>query len=180
MAFFEKKIKRPVDDELEAVPTPVPVPAAPVVPPPAAAPAPVVTPSKASMKADHPDYGINKAIELMRMLPDDNVELVVRVVKTTLESTNIDVGSIINDASRKQSQIEARVGVLKESIAELEAEIATFRKEISALEADHKETSTVKDRLMLAEKLASGPARPAKATTPPMPRPTVPMPDPNK
>ena len=162
MGLFEKKIKRTVDDELEPPgPTPVPVPAPPL-PPPAA----TVSPSRAPVKAD-PDYGINKAIELMRMLPDDNVELVVRVVKTTLESTDIDVGNIINDATRKQGQIEARVDVLKKQIAGLESEIATFRSEITTLEADHKETSTVKDRLMLAEKLSSSPSRVAKPTAPP-------------
>ena len=33
-------------------------------------------------------YGINDAIELMRALPQDNVELVVQIVKRTLESVN--------------------------------------------------------------------------------------------
>src|SRR5262249_11349314 len=117
-------------------------------------------------------YGINKAIELMRMLPSDNMELVVRVVKTTLESTNIKVASIIKDASRKQGDLEARVAILKKEIVELETEIATRRKEISALEADHRETTTVKERLQLAEKLASGgsaPPEPPKERVEPRP-----------
>ncbi len=98
-------------------------------------------------------YGIGQAIELMRMLPAENVELVVQVVKRTLESTHIRIDTIIQDASRKQAEIEGRIAVLKQEIAELEREIATRKSEIGALEADHRETTQVKERLLLAEKL---------------------------
>jgi hypothetical protein len=108
-------------------------------------------------------YGINDAIDLMRALPQDNVELVVQVVKRTLESTQVKVATIIDDASRKQADIEGRVEVLGREIAELEEEIATRRSEIGALEADHKETTMVKERLVLAEKLVSGAAAKAAA-----------------
>jgi hypothetical protein len=185
MGLFEKKIKKPsdLDDEPQpapvAKPAPAPAPAAAHAPKPAAAaPAPA-----AASKEQHPDYGINKAIELMRLLPDENVELIVRVVKTTLESTNINVASIVKDASRKQAQIEARVDVLKKEIAGHEAEISTRRSEIATLEADHKETSMVKDRLQLAEKLTAHreePRAPVVAQRPASPTggPVVPRPDP--
>ncbi len=103
---------------------------------------------------DPPAYGINKAIELMRSLPADNVELVVQVVKHTLESTKIQISTIIEDASRKQSDIQGRIKVLQGEIAEFEREIATRKEEISGLEADYAETTTVKDRLVLAEDLS--------------------------
>jgi hypothetical protein len=182
MGLFEKKIKKPSDLEDEpalAVPAAPVVKATPAPAPAAAAPKPAPAPA-AAKKEDHPDYGINKAIELMRLLPDENVELIVRVVKTTLESTNINVASIVKDATRKQAQIEARVDVLKKEIAGLESEIATRRSEIGSLEADHKETTTVKERLLLAEKLSSGreesrpqviPPRPQSPTGSPIPRP---------
>ena len=163
MGLFEKKRKS--DIEIVDEPNLVVVPAAPEAPAPAAAPK--------AMKADHPDYGIKKAIELMRMLPNDNIELVVRVVKTTLESTNISVASIIKDATRKQSEIEARAETLKHEIVKLEAEIATRRGEIAVLDADHKETSMVKERLELSEKLTTAALaaepRPVTPTTPPRP-----------
>ena len=181
MGLFDKKIKKPndLDDEPEpAVPEP-----ARAKPSPAPAPTPVAAAKPASepatTKPDHPDYGINRAIELMRLLPEDNIELIVRVVKTTLESTNINVASIVQDATRKQTQIEARVGVLKKEIAGLEGEIATRRSEIALLETDHKETTSVKDRLVLAEKLSTGrdgphapvvAPRPATPTGTPIPR----------
>lgn len=105
---------------------------------------------------DVASYGIQQAIELMRTLPSENVELVVRVVKQTLESTHIKISRIINDAAKKQSDIQARIKVLRDEIAEHESEIASRRKEISGLEADYNETSMVKDRLSLAERLSSG------------------------
>jgi hypothetical protein len=186
MGLFDKKIKKPtdLDDEPEpavpeparARPTPAPAPA------PVAAPVAAAKPASAAIKPDHPDYGINKAIELMRLLPEDNIELIVRVVKTTLESTNINVASIVQDATRKQAQIEARVGVLKNEIAGHESEIATRRSEIALLETDHKETTSVKDRLVLAEKLSAGreePRAPVVAPRPATPTGTpIPRPDP--
>src|SRR5262249_24630614 len=152
MGLFDKKVKKPGDDfdsPVEQVSLAQAPPAAPMS-------RPAEARKPAPMDVDHPDYGINKAIELMRMLPSENVELVVRVVKTTLESTNIKVAGIIKDASRKQGELEGRVSVLKKEISELEAEIATRKKEIATLEADHRETSMVKERLQLAEKLAGG------------------------
>jgi len=98
-------------------------------------------------------FGIDKAIQLMRTLPTDNIELVVQVVKLTLESTKIKITTIIDDASRRQDEIQARIKVLRDEIADFEKEIASRREEISGLEADHTETSMVKDRLQLAEKL---------------------------
>src|SRR5438105_2245334 len=56
-----------------------------------------------------PRYGIAQAIDLMRKLPFDNVELVVQVVKRTLESTHIRIDTIIQDAARKQAEIEGRI-----------------------------------------------------------------------
>ena len=166
MGLFDKKLKKPSDFDDD------PKPAVQVTPmtKPAPTPAASAASTAASKQPDHPDYGINKAIELMRLLPDENVELIVRVVKTTLESTNINVASIVKDAARKQAQIEARVDVLKKEIAGLESEIGTRRSEIGTLETDHKETSMVKDRLMLAEKLGgSGREEPRAPITPAAP-----------
>ena len=80
----------------------------------------------------------------MRALPPDNVELVVQVVKRTLESTNVKVKRIIDDASRKQKDIEGRISFLKQEIGEFEKEISTRKEEIGGLEADHEETTMVK------------------------------------
>jgi hypothetical protein len=101
-----------------------------------------------------PHYGIEQAIQLMRALPvDQNPELVVQVIKTTLESLRVKVVDIIGDASRKQKDLEERVQNLKRAIADFEKEIETRKEEISRLEADHAETTAVRGRLEMAEKL---------------------------
>jgi hypothetical protein len=111
-----------------------------------------------------PAYGIENAIQLMRQLPQDdaNIQLVVTVIKTTLESLKVKVSDIIDDASRKEKDLEGRVGNLKTAIAEFEKEIQQRRDEIAKLEADHAETSSVKARLQLAEKAQKAQTAPAQ------------------
>jgi cell division protein FtsB len=178
MGLFDKRDKKkkgnddfdsPVEqiDLSASAPEPEPAkprPAAEAEPRPAPAAAAVAEPARPApartIEADLPedddyplvDYGIDKAIELMRSLPQENVELVVTVVKTTLESLNVKLGVIIKDATRKQENIQSRIKVLKSEIAEYEQEIATRKQEIDNLETDFKETSTVKERLQMAEK----------------------------
>jgi hypothetical protein len=152
MGLFDKKKKgdefeSPVEEiSLEAA-SPPPVPEA-------APPAPARRAPEPAEEA--PEFGIEKAIELMRRLPGDNVELVVQVVKTTLESIHVKVATIIVDAAKKEKRLEDRVATLKREIAELEAEIATRKTQIEAIDADHAETRSVKERLQLAEKLQQG------------------------
>jgi hypothetical protein len=174
MGLFDKRDKRGSKKSGDDFDSPVEnidlsAPAAEPEPRPAAAaaaaadpaPAPVTTvvaeppPAEAEGEDFDSSFGINKAIELMRTLPADNVELVVQVVKLTLESTKIRISTIIEDASRKQDDIQGRIKVLKAEIAEFEKEIAVRREEIASLEADFDETSTVKERLVLAEQLTN-------------------------
>jgi hypothetical protein len=105
-------------------------------------------------------FGITEAIQLMRTLPvDQNTELVVRVVRATLASLDVHLPVIIEDALRRQKTIQDRIAAIHAQIAELEKQLEVHRKEIAALEADLKETSSVKDRLQMAEKAAGGNSR---------------------
>ncbi len=128
----------------------------------AAKPAPAAAPADDEVRLQ---YGIEQAIQLMRALPvaDSNVELVVGVVKTTLESLKVRIADIIADAARKQKDLEGRVERLQKEIVDFEKEIADRRGTIAKLEADHAETSMVKQRLELAEKLQQ---QAAKGATP--------------
>jgi hypothetical protein len=140
MAIFTKKSNPRI--EVEPLPRP-PLPGLP--PPPVAAPA---------RKA----YGIGDAIVLMRSLPvDENVDLVVQVIRATLASMNVRVQDIIEDARRKEQATEAGIGSLHGKVAELERELETRRQEILGLEADLRETTAVKERLQLAENHAAEP-----------------------
>lgn len=101
-------------------------------------------------------YGIAQAIQLMRTLPaDQNGELVVRVVRATLASLSVHLPDIIEDASRRQKITQDRIAAVHLQVAELEKQLETHGREISALEADLKETTSVKERLQQAEKLAN-------------------------
>jgi hypothetical protein len=129
----------------------------------AAAPARVIVEDE---EPPRPSYGINQAIELMRLLPvDQNPELVVQVIKGTLESMKVKVSEIIADADRKTKDLEERVGNLKRAIGDFEKEIETRKEEIGRLEADHKETTGVRARLELAERAQRAQPAPVKAKT---------------
>jgi hypothetical protein len=111
-------------------------------------------------------YGIAEAIHLLRGLPvDQNPDLVVRVVRATLASLSVHLSDIIEDASKKQKATQDRIAAEHGKVADLEKQLAEHRKEIAALEADLKETTTVKDRLQMAEK-SSGTAPPPRPTPP--------------
>jgi hypothetical protein len=120
-------------------------------------------------------YGIAEAMQLMRTLPvDQNVELVVRVIRSTLESMNVQLPGIIEDAEARETSLQARMGLLNEEIASFSREIERRRQEIATLEAELVEITTVKERLRLAQSLAVPPPAAPRPTSlsltpPPLP-----------
>jgi hypothetical protein len=124
-------------------------------------PAPAPTQAMAPAKPGQPlKYGIAETIQLMRSLPaDQNVELVVRVVRATLASLNVRLPEIIEDATRKEKFTRDRIADFHAKNAELEKQLEAHRKEIASLEADLKETTEVKERLQLAEGSSPAPAQ---------------------
>jgi predicted nucleic acid-binding Zn-ribbon protein len=106
-------------------------------------PAAAITPPKR--------YGIERAIQLMRSLPtEQNPELVAMVITSTLESLEMNVSDIIEDARSRQADLEARIGTIKAKNSALEKEIELGVDEIVKLEATLAETLNVKERLELA------------------------------
>ena len=74
--------------------------------------APVATAS-VSKSGGH-SYGIGDVIRLLRTLPvDQHAELVVRVIRTTLESVNVHVSDLVEDASRQQQKLGERIATLQ-------------------------------------------------------------------
>lgn len=96
-------------------------------------------------------YGIEEAILLMRDLPTEPIELVVKVVKTTLESIDVKVSDIIQDAKAKEKTIENRITQLKSEINNYEEKIKKLKDSINLLEKDQAETKRVKEHLLLAK-----------------------------
>lgn len=96
-------------------------------------------------------FGIDRAIQLMRSLPtEQNPELVAMVITSTLESLDMNVADIIDDARSRQADLEARIGTIKARNSALEKEIESGVDEIVKLEATLAETTSVKERLALA------------------------------
>jgi hypothetical protein len=134
-----------------------------------------LTPSPAPANTGAPrggGYGIAEAIQLMRTLPiDQQPDLIVRVVRATLASLNVHLPDIIEDASRKEKATQDRIGAVHLQIAELEKQLEVQRKEIASLEADLKETTSVKERLQMAERAAGGVVKPfVPSDTTPLPQ----------
>jgi hypothetical protein len=125
--------------------------------------------AQASMTGATPRYGIAEAIQLLRGLPTDHGELVVRVVRATLASLDVRLPEIIEDATRKQKITQDKIAAEHVQVAELEKQLEAHRKEIAALEADLKETTSVKERLQLAEKSADRATSPLFVTGAPTP-----------
>jgi hypothetical protein len=129
---------------------------------------PAVAPQLAKVLGS-PKYGIAEAIQLMRTLPGEHSDLVVRVVRATLASLDVRLPDIIEDASRKEKVVRDRIADFHAKNVELEKQLEAHRKEIAALEADLKETTEVKDRLQQAESGSSPlPGVPAAANKLPM------------
>jgi hypothetical protein len=136
MSFFGKKTDKPEEPQI-----------APAEPVPQQVPGP----------AQRPAYGIEEAMRLMRSLPvDQNVDLVVHVIKSTLESMNVRLADILNDAAHRQQVLGTRIKDLKGEIAGLQNEVQTRQSEIARLEKDLAETTSVRERLATAEAAPKG------------------------
>jgi uncharacterized protein YoxC len=103
-----------------------------------------------------PSYGIEQAVRLMKSLPRDNNEVVVMVVKKTLESTDIQVQDIIEDATAKEERLRTQQKQLEAEIKRFQEEISQRSQKISELLQDLKETCDVRQRLELAVRLEAG------------------------
>jgi hypothetical protein len=106
-------------------------------------------------------YGIDDAIKLMRTLPvEENENLVVRVMKTTLESLKVRIGDIVDDAMKRQDVLGKKVADYKAQIVSFEREIEARRHEIQRLEDELGEVTRVKERLLAADQLSVTPNPP--------------------
>ena len=94
-------------------------------------------------------YGIDQVIALMRDLPADsgNGHIVVSTVTKTLESANIDVLKIVDDASQKESALSSQISELNSEIESLKQLIAEKKEQINVSSAILEETKKVRELL---------------------------------
>jgi len=97
------------------------------------------------------NYSIDHAVALMRELPNENSNVIISVVTRTLESANINVVNIIDDAKTKEKALDSQIKQLNDEIAALENQIAEKKEQISVSTAILEETGKVRKLLEQAE-----------------------------
>jgi hypothetical protein len=122
--------------------------------PPAPPSRPPTTPPSSRPSTSRAGYGIRRAVELLRRLPPGERAVLVDVVKMTLESLNVQVDTIVDDATRREGEIDKRIAMLREEVSEREEQIATRRDEIRQLEVEQEEIARVKEQLTAARERA--------------------------
>ena len=104
-------------------------------------------------------FGIERAVELMRSLPtDQHPELVAMVIARTLTAVDVKVSDIIENASARQRDLEVKIGALRATCTALDTEIELRVDEIVKLEAFLAEATSVVERLELIHDTSSQPA----------------------
>src|SRR5260221_3395063 len=108
-----------------------------------AEPVPAIQPS---MQNDEPpgrapastrSYSVADLIRLLKTIPvDQHPDLVVRVVKTTLESVGVHSSQVIEDAVRHEAVINERMVTLEGEIERLTAQIQSRREQIAQLNVE--------------------------------------------
>lgn len=104
------------------------------------------------MYTKKPAYGIQDTIKLLRELPSEDQEIIVALVKQTLESADITVSNIIIDGEYKQSDLHSQIARLSSDLDKLKLEVEKRERQISKIELTLDETIKVTDVLKKAQK----------------------------
>ncbi len=113
-------------------------------------PPPIAKPQLPPAARARPSFGIEQAIELVAKLPHESPKLIISVLTTTLESVNVSIRSIIEDANHKEAIMTHRVSQLQKDIARMEDSVRNSRGEIANIEAQLGKFREVRNRLAAA------------------------------
>jgi len=108
-------------------------------------------------------YSIDQVINLMRDLPADAGSIVISTVTKTLESANIDVLKIVQDALKKESSLSSQISELNNEIDSLKEQIAQKKEQINVSTAILEETKKVRE--LLERSTSELQTRPEKAVS---------------
>jgi hypothetical protein len=129
--------------------------APPTVPPPLP---PVARAPSDDARAHARSYGVTDLIQLMKSIPiDHHPDLVVQVVKSTLQSVGVHVPDIIEDAVRHEGQLKDRIVGLEGEIQALSEEIERRKELILQLQGEVADLAYAKERWQNATGTASVP-----------------------
>jgi hypothetical protein len=98
-------------------------------------------------------YGIGDLIRLLKIIPttDHHSQLIVQVIKTTLESVGVKSSFVIDDALAQEKEIRDAMEMLESQIVVLGQEIDARRDQIAQLDFALRETIGAKNLLASAE-----------------------------
>lgn len=86
-----------------------------------------------------PRFGIEDALRLLRDLPGRDSAAVREAVQKTLEFMNVDLDRLVEDASQKDQQLDARANGLQREVEQHEALALAAKKQIQAIQAERTE-----------------------------------------
>ena len=108
--------------------------------------------SAPSHVAGHGAYGIGDLIRLLKTIPiDHHPQLVVQVIKTTLESVGVKSAAVIEDAIAQEHGIRDALEMLESQILVLRQEIEARQDQIAQLHVALRETADARSLLASAE-----------------------------
>lgn len=98
------------------------------------------------------NYGIDDAIKLVRGLPRQNLDdvIVADIIKQTLASVDVYISDIIEDAGRKENEINDESRRIEDDIAELTSKMEALKLELISLQGQLNETMSVRAFLRTA------------------------------
>lgn len=119
----------------------------------------VVMDAPERQSSSKPEYGIQETIKLLRAMPKGDQDIVLMVVKKTLESMDVRVADIIRDAEIKEKGFNQLLSTLRAEVTDYQSKVKTKQQEIITLEVVLKETTAVKNRFMYVENLSAEKAK---------------------
>src|SRR5215510_3481334 len=97
--------------------------------------------SPAALSDGGGNYGVGDLIRLLKSLPiDHHPELVVQVIKTTLESVGVRSSAVVEDALARENGMREAIEMLESQIVVLAQEIEARQFQIAELQVDLRET----------------------------------------
>src|SRR5262245_60783787 len=97
-------------------------------------------------------YGIGDLIRLLKSIPiDRHPELVVQVIKTTLESVGVKSSAVVEDALAQENAMRDAMEMLESQIVVLTQEIDARRYQIAQLQDELRETTHARSLLANTE-----------------------------
>ena len=104
------------------------------------------TPPQPTQAASFGRYGIDDAIQLLRQLPESEDHQTMSVVCKTLESAQISMSDLLQDARQKEQKLKQQHKGLEQEIEQLQSKMDDRRKQLKQLSESLEEVTRIKAR----------------------------------